>query len=98
MPLCPEIGRPSVTLDTEDTFHADVIIGADGKSSIVRPVVEDVPPISPPTPLVAYTGTIPMEHMLDNALTRDVVAMSSPYWTGEKVLVVSTCRVIFLFW
>lgn len=96
VPLSPEIGRPSVTVHNGETFHADVIIGADGNGSIVRPFVEDVPPVSPPTPLVVYTGTIPMEVMLKDALTKDVVAMRAPYWTGDKVLVVSTCRVALL--
>lgn len=90
-PLSTKIDRPSVTLDTGETFQADVIIGADGRHSIVRPVVEDIPPMSPRTPLVVYTGTIPMEVMLANHLTRDVVAMRAPYWTGDNVLVASMC-------
>lgn len=85
-------------LSTGETFHADVIIGADGNQSIVRPVVDGIPPISPPMPLVVYTGTITMEVMLANDLTKDIVDMRSPYWTGDKVLVVSAYWIIRLSW
>lgn len=98
IPDDPPYLRPSITLSTGETFCADVIIGADGSQSVVRPVVEQSSTISLSDEygasgllpeLVAYTGSIPMEAMMSDEITREVVAMRSPYWVGDGVWVVS---------
>ena len=63
--VSPGSPEPSVTLSTGETIHADVVIGADGRSSIVRPVVCDYEDEEDPLPTgtTVYAGTVTAEQL-----------------------------------
>lgn len=60
--------KPSVVLSTGEAIHADIVIGADGRCSIVRQVVcdyeEDETPLS--TGTTVYSGTVLAEQLKDD--------------------------------
>lgn len=58
--------RPSVTLLNGNVLHADIVIGADGNSSIVRKAVFEEGDTSEPSGLTVYSGIIDVEKMLSD--------------------------------
>ena len=75
--------RPSVRLKTGEILHADVVIGADGQWSIVRPVVteEEEPPVLS-TGIGIYTGSVSMSEIRKYAPLRKI-AEGWVAWVGE---------------
>ena len=56
----PDGPRPSVTLDGGEVVSADLVIGADGLHSVIRPSLQDGPPAAPFfTGQVAWRALIP---------------------------------------
>lgn len=62
--VAPGDPKPSVTLSTGKVLTADIVIGADGPRSIVRPVVLDRNDDAEPSGITVFGGTIPAEEML----------------------------------
>jgi salicylate hydroxylase len=77
--------RPTVRLKTGEILHADVIIGADGRRSIVRPVVidEDEEPEAMSLGLSMYTGCVPMAEVRKYAPLRQLVDVGWQVWIGD---------------
>lgn len=62
--VAPGDPAPSVTLSTGEVLTADIVIGADGPASIVRPVVLDREDDAKPAGFTLLGATIPAEEML----------------------------------
>ncbi|KAI0000203.1 FAD/NAD-P-binding domain-containing protein [Russula compacta] len=77
--------RPTVRLKTGEILHADVIIGADGRRSIVRRVVmdEDEEPEAMSPGLSMYTGCVPMAEVRKYAPLRQLVDVGWQIWIGD---------------
>ena len=90
--------RPAVRLKTGEILHADVIIGADGPRSIVRPVVsdEDEEEQAIPVGLSLYTGTIPMAKVRKYAQLKQLVDVGWPVWLGDRRVVLGTSSTLNL--
>lgn len=75
--------RPSIQLATGEFHQADIVIGADGQRSIVRQLIEKIPPpiISK---LVVYNGLIPNETVMGDERLKDVVEIKLPLWMGNN--------------
>ena len=56
--------RPRVTLASGTVLEADIVIGADGPRSIVRPVVLGRPDDAEPSGFTIFGTTIPAEEMM----------------------------------
>jgi len=78
--------RPTVRLRTGEIHHADVIIGADGRRSIVRRVVtdEDEEPETTPHGISHYTGSVPMTEIRTHAPLKQLVDVGWPVWFGDR--------------
>jgi 2-polyprenyl-6-methoxyphenol hydroxylase-like FAD-dependent oxidoreductase len=78
--------RPTVRLRTGEILHADVIIGADGRRSIVRRVVtdEDEDPETISYGLSHYTGGVPMTEIRKYAPLKQLVDAGWPVWFGDR--------------
>lgn len=78
--------RPSVRLRTGEILHADVIIGADGRRSIIRRVVtdEDEEPETTFYGLSHYTGSVPMTEIRKYAPLKQLVDVGWPVWFGDR--------------
>ncbi|KAI9507583.1 FAD/NAD-P-binding domain-containing protein [Russula earlei] len=76
--------RPSVRLKTGEVLYADVIIGADGRRSIVRRVVtdEEEPEVTS-IGLSMYTGCVPMAEVRKYAPLRQLTDAGWPIWVGD---------------
>jgi salicylate hydroxylase len=80
--------RPSVRLKTGETLHADIILGADGRRSMVRDVVTDEELGATSYGISRYTGSVSMaEVQKHGALTRVTRLMDGsstwPIWFGD---------------
>jgi len=77
--------RPTVRLRTGEILHADVIIGADGRRSIVRRVVtdEDEEPETTSYGFNHYTGSVPMTEIRKYAPLKQLVDIGWPMWFGD---------------
>ncbi|EIM83988.1 FAD/NAD-P-binding domain-containing protein [Stereum hirsutum FP-91666 SS1] len=83
-------GRPSITLANGEVIHADIIIGADGADSIVRPLVDEVLKVGEPSRTSIYHGSIPVATMqADPNLASIIRDLQSPHWLGTSSLVLS---------
>jgi salicylate hydroxylase len=72
-----------VRLKTGEILHADVIIGADGQRSIIRPVVtEEAEPEAISTGLSLYTGSVSMSEIRKHPSLRRL-AEGWSVWLGE---------------
>ena len=78
--------RPTVRLRTGEILHADVIIGADGRRSIVRRVVtdEDEEPQTTSYGLSHYTGSVPTTEIRKYAPLKQLVDIGWPIWFGDS--------------
>jgi 2-polyprenyl-6-methoxyphenol hydroxylase-like FAD-dependent oxidoreductase len=76
--------RPTVRLKSGEILHADVIIGADGRRSIVRRVVtdEDEEPETTPYGSSHYAGSVPMTEIRKYAPLKQLVDVGWPVWFG----------------
>jgi salicylate hydroxylase len=84
--------RPTVRLRTGEVLHADVIIGADGRRSIVRRVVtdEDEEPETTSYGFSHYTGTVPMTEIRKYAPLKQLVDVGWPIWFGDRRTAIGT--------
>lgn len=84
--------RPRVRLRTGEILHADVIIGADGRRSIIRRVVtdEDEEPEATSYGLSHYTGSVPMTEIRKYAPLKQLVDVGWPAWLGDRRAVAGT--------
>lgn len=84
--------RPTVRLKTGEILHADVIIGADGRRSIVRRVVTDEDEELEATSrgLSHYTGSVPMTEIRKYAPLKQLVDVGWPIWFGDRRAVTGT--------
>jgi hypothetical protein len=78
--------RPTVRLRTGEILHADVIIGADGRRSIVRRVVtdEDEEPETTSYGLSHYTGSVPMTEIRKYPPLKQLVDVGWLAWLGDR--------------
>ncbi|THH15393.1 hypothetical protein EW146_g5075 [Bondarzewia mesenterica] len=74
---------PSVRLSTGETLHADLIIGADGSNSILRPIV-DRRTSQIYTGTTMYTGIVDAESVENNPRMKDIVELGYRIWMGER--------------
>ncbi len=89
--------RPAVRLRTGEILHADVIIGADGRRSLVRSVVTGVyEPETPPIGISHYTGSVPMTEIRKYAPLKQLLDIGWPIWFGHKRIVAGTSRSFIL--
>lgn len=80
-----------MTLADGQVVYADIIIGADGARSIVRPVVVEDDPPEAPSQMTIYTGTIPIATMETDPDMRSIVHdIGHPHWLGNGCLAMST--------
>jgi salicylate hydroxylase len=84
--------RPTVRLKTGEILHADVIIGADGRGSIVRRVVtdDDEEPEATSMGLSTYTGSIPMTEVRKYPPLKQLVDVGWLAWIGDGRAVLGT--------
>ncbi|KAI0287543.1 hypothetical protein BC826DRAFT_44812 [Russula brevipes] len=84
--------RPTVRLKTGEILHADVIIGADGRGSIVRRVVtdDDEEPEATSIGLSMYTGSIPMTEVRKYPPLKQLVDVGWIAWIGDGRAVLGT--------
>ena len=77
--------RPAVRLNTGEILHADVIIGADGPRSVVRPVVSDEDEEQEATPIGfgLYSGSVPMTKVRKHAPLKQLLDSGWPIWVGD---------------
>lgn len=68
--------RPTVVLQNGQALTADIVIGADGASSIVRQVVVGEEESAPSSSLTVYTSTVKAEDMLRDAELAPLIAES----------------------
>ncbi|KAI0691115.1 FAD/NAD(P)-binding domain-containing protein [Cytidiella melzeri] len=61
--VCPGVSNPFVTLSTGEVIFADVIIGADGRDSFVRKVVDEEEDEPRPCGFTVYGGTVAAEQL-----------------------------------
>ncbi|KAF2154568.1 FAD/NAD(P)-binding domain-containing protein [Myriangium duriaei CBS 260.36] len=83
----------SVRLNDGRTIHADLIIGADGVHSVVRPAVVDAEKHKPVATLGrnAFRFMIPTETLQNDPLTRELYS-GAPYnnaWLGDRISLIS---------
>lgn len=64
---------PSLTLQTGEVIHADLVIGADGVKSLARQYVIGKPDEPRPTGDAAYRAVIPTELLLADSQLKDLV-------------------------
>ncbi|RDX51301.1 FAD/NAD(P)-binding domain-containing protein [Lentinus brumalis] len=77
---------PTVVLENGETLTADIVIGSDGCSSVVRQVVVGKEERSPSSSLTVYTSTVKAEDMLQDAELAPLIADSCedwPIWMGN---------------
>lgn len=85
-----------MTLADGQVVYADIIIGADGARSIVRPVVVEDDTPEAPSQMTIYTGTIPIATMETDPDMRSIVHdIGHPHWLGNGCLAMSTYLVFF---
>jgi 2-polyprenyl-6-methoxyphenol hydroxylase-like FAD-dependent oxidoreductase len=84
--------RPTVRLRTGEILHPDVIIGADGRRSIVRRVVtdEDEEPQTTSYGLSHYTGSVPVTEIRKYPPLKQLVDIGWPIWFGDRRAVIGT--------
>ncbi|EIN05952.1 FAD/NAD(P)-binding domain-containing protein [Punctularia strigosozonata HHB-11173 SS5] len=76
--------QPSVELESGEAVSADIIIGADGYRSIVRPVVLGEEDQGEDVGMSVYTATIPMSAMMEDPDLRHFAeAPEWPMWMGD---------------
>jgi len=76
--------RPAVRLNTGEIPHADVIIGADGPRSVVRPVVsDDEGQEATPIGFGLYSGSLPMTKIRKHAPLKQLLDVGWPIWAGD---------------
>jgi len=82
--------RPTVRLTTGEVLRADIIIGADGRGSIVRRVVtdEEDEPEATSVGLSMYTGCVPMAEVRKCPPLKQLADAGWPVWLGEGRVVV----------
>jgi salicylate hydroxylase len=79
--------RPTVRLRNGEILHADVIIGADGRQSIVRRVVTDEdeePETTSYDGISHYIGSVPMTEIRKYAPLKQLVDAGWPIWFGGR--------------
>lgn len=90
-------GKPSITLANGEVIHADIIIGADGADSIVRPLVDEVLKVGEQSRTSIYHGSIPVATMqADPNMASIIRDLQSPHWLGTSSLVL--CTYCLLVW
>jgi salicylate hydroxylase len=82
--------RPTVRLKTGERFHADVIIGADGRRSMIRRVVTDKDDEPEANGLSVYTGSVPAAKIRNYAPLKQLVDVVWPFWLGHRRIVLGT--------
>lgn len=91
--ISPSVSRPSVTLSSGEVVEADIIIGADGRDSVVRKIVaaelEEERPL--PSGMSVYASTISAELLkddpeLESFVTPDQVRFSDPRYFSYPLL------------
>ncbi len=65
-PGSEEDPRPSAVLSTGEVMSADILVGADGSSSIVRDVVVEEKDLLKSAGLTVYTGTLEAADLLND--------------------------------
>jgi hypothetical protein len=88
-PASPTL-RPTVRLKTGEIFHADVIIGADGRRSMIRRVVTDKDDEPEANGLSVYTGSVPAAKIRNYAPLKQLVDLGWPVWLGDRRIVIGT--------
>ncbi|KAF8474487.1 FAD/NAD-P-binding domain-containing protein [Russula ochroleuca] len=81
--------RPTVRLKTGERFHADVIIGADGRRSMIRRVVTDKDDEPEANGLSVYTGSVPAAKIRNYAPLKQLVDVVWPFWLGHRRIVLA---------
>jgi salicylate hydroxylase len=83
-----------VRLKTGEILHADVIIGADGRRSIVRRVVdgEDEEPEATPNGLSVYAGSVSMTKIRKYPPLKQLMDVGWSIWFGDGRVVLGTCQ------
>lgn len=80
---------PSATTQDGETYHADLVIGADGIKSVCRPLLTNQPDLPRDTGDVAYRILIPGEKLLaDPELAHLINEPSTTSWCGPDAHVV----------
>lgn len=89
--------RPTVRLKTGEILHADVIIGADGQRSIVRPVVtdEDEGPKVTPIGITMYTGCVPMTEVRKYPPLKQLTDVGWLSWVGDGRVVLGAFTISY---
>ncbi len=84
--------RPTVRLKTGEILHADVIIGADGRRSVVRRVVTDEDEELETTSygFSHYAGSVPMTEIRKHAPLKQLMDVGWPIWCGDRCAVAGT--------
>jgi 2-polyprenyl-6-methoxyphenol hydroxylase-like FAD-dependent oxidoreductase len=77
--------RPTVRLRTGEVLHADIILGADGRRSMVRRVVTGEEPDTTSYGISRYTGSVPITEVRKHAALKQLVDVGSswPIWFGD---------------
>lgn len=88
--------RPTITLQTGEVLHADLIIGADGVKSMCREIVLGEPVKATPTGDAAYRAVIPTSKMMEYPELRELVENPEMTgWLGPSRHVMAYCIVSF---
>lgn len=84
-------GKPYITLSDGQVIHADIIIGADGADSIVRPIVDPISDSEVRSPMTVYDGSVLVTTMkADHDLNSIIQDLKMPHWLGTDSCVLST--------
>lgn len=87
-------GSPSITTETGLVIHADLIIGADGIKSVVRPFVTSQKDRAKPVGYLAYRVVVPTDALLCDPLLRPLVEDPRVMvWMGPDRHIVGYCVV-----
>lgn len=84
--------RPTVRLKTGEILHADVIIGADGRRSFVRRVVDDDDegPEATSNGLNVYTGSVSTTKIRKYPPLKQLLDVGWPVWIGYRRVALGT--------
>ncbi|EJD05380.1 FAD/NAD-binding domain-containing protein [Fomitiporia mediterranea MF3/22] len=88
-----DVDKPSVTLASGRKLRADIIVGADGATSIVREKLVGRKENHRPGPLNGYTYTVPVSKMMEDPELRPLAENKGVWivWMGNN-----TCVLTFL--
>ncbi|KAF8994810.1 hypothetical protein BDQ17DRAFT_1251326 [Cyathus striatus] len=83
---------PSVTLQSGETIHADLIIGADGVRSHLRSIIVGAPDRPKPTGDAAYRALIPTDEMIKDPELKILIDQpAATMWMGPMKHLVGYC-------